>query len=113
MSNILFLRIKAAMETRQHLKTKGMFRGDNEKKRGEFMKSMLRRREEKKTAAGIMELRARNGKPGKRKPHGGPGGERRRICKLDVCHRSLLYTCLLYTSPSPRDRQKSRMPSSA
>ena len=25
----------------------------------------------------------------------------------------LLNTCLLYTSPSPRDRQKSRMPSSA
>ena len=25
----------------------------------------------------------------------------------------LLGTCLLYTSPSPRDRQKSRMPSSA
>ena len=25
----------------------------------------------------------------------------------------LLRTCLLYTSPSPRDRQKSRMPSSA
>ena len=24
-----------------------------------------------------------------------------------------LDTCLLYTSPSPRDRQKSRMPSSA
>ena len=24
-----------------------------------------------------------------------------------------LYVCLLYTSPSPRDRQKSRMPSSA
>ena len=24
-----------------------------------------------------------------------------------------LYGCLLYTSPSPRDRQKSRMPSSA
>ena len=24
-----------------------------------------------------------------------------------------LYACLLYTSPSPRDRQKSRMPSSA
>ena len=23
------------------------------------------------------------------------------------------FTCLLYTSPSPRDRQKSRMPSSA
>ena len=26
---------------------------------------------------------------------------------------SLIYNCLLYTSPSPRDRQKSRMPSSA
>ena len=26
---------------------------------------------------------------------------------------SLLLSCLLYTSPSPRDRQKSRMPSSA
>ena len=25
----------------------------------------------------------------------------------------LKYSCLLYTSPSPRDRQKSRMPSSA
>ena len=25
----------------------------------------------------------------------------------------LYYACLLYTSPSPRDRQKSRMPSSA
>ena len=24
-----------------------------------------------------------------------------------------MYDCLLYTSPSPRDRQKSRMPSSA
>ena len=28
-------------------------------------------------------------------------------------YNCLLYTCLLYTSPSPRDRQKSRMPSSA
>ena len=26
---------------------------------------------------------------------------------------SVMYYCLLYTSPSPRDRQKSRMPSSA
>ena len=25
----------------------------------------------------------------------------------------IFYNCLLYTSPSPRDRQKSRMPSSA
>ena len=27
--------------------------------------------------------------------------------------RNLMHSCLLYTSPSPRDRQKSRMPSSA
>ena len=33
---------------------------------------------------------------------------------LVVFHfHQLGYTCLLYTSPSPRDRQKSRMPSSA
>src|SRR5678809_1626880 len=34
----------------------------------------------------------------------------------DAVHSGLkttfTYTCLLYTSPSPRDRQKSRMPSS-
>ena len=30
-------------------------------------------------------------------------------CVYSVDH----HTCLLYTSPSPRDRQKSRMPSSA
>ena len=28
-------------------------------------------------------------------------------------NKDLLWNCLLYTSPSPRDRQKSRMPSSA
>ena len=28
-------------------------------------------------------------------------------------HHVIARTCLLYTSPSPRDRQKSRMPSSA
>ena len=28
-------------------------------------------------------------------------------------YKTNLYDCLLYTSPSPRDRQKSRMPSSA
>ena len=28
-------------------------------------------------------------------------------------HQGESYACLLYTSPSPRDRQKSRMPSSA
>ena len=30
----------------------------------------------------------------------------------DFCDRRF-YTCLLYTSPSPRDRTRSRMPSSA
>ena len=33
-------------------------------------------------------------------------------CSLSPEKRKLM-TCLLYTSPSPRDRQKSRMPSSA
>ena len=37
-----------------------------------------------------------------------PGVERK-VCKDAL----VLYFCLLYTSPSPRDRQKSRMPSSA
>ena len=32
---------------------------------------------------------------------------------LDRIDESKTSTCLLYTSPSPRDRQKSRMPSSA
>ena len=31
----------------------------------------------------------------------------------DKFDKTILNTCLLYTSPSPRDRQKSRMPSSA
>ena len=31
--------------------------------------------------------------------------------QLEQLHQA--YNCLLYTSPSPRDRQKSRMPSSA
>ena len=37
----------------------------------------------------------------------GPGGE-----KISVFESGAIL-CLLYTSPSPRDRQKSRMPSSA
>ena len=39
-----------------------------------------------------------------------------RLAVLDGCdckEYTLLKDCLLYTSPSPRDRQKSRMPSSA
>ena len=32
---------------------------------------------------------------------------------VDVVKQRHPYDCLLYTSPSPRDRQKSRMPSSA
>ena len=45
------------------------------------------------------------------------GGERRRLSLARALLRDapwlLLDDCLLYTSPSPRDRQKSRMPSSA
>ena len=32
---------------------------------------------------------------------------------FDKDNNRMFYSCLLYTSPSPRDRQKSRMPSSA
>ena len=32
---------------------------------------------------------------------------------LNIAGLGPIYGCLLYTSPSPRDRQKSRMPSSA
>ena len=32
---------------------------------------------------------------------------------LIVCQKESYWTCLLYTSPSPRDRTRSRMPSSA
>ena len=33
---------------------------------------------------------------------------------LDFCNKlAMLNSCLLYTSPSPRDRTRSRMPSSA
>ena len=35
-----------------------------------------------------------------------------RLCRKDNADNWFLI-CLLYTSPSPRDRQKSRMPSSA
>ena len=35
------------------------------------------------------------------------------MCRDDTALMGLYITCLLYTSPSPRDRQKSRMPSSA
>ena len=33
--------------------------------------------------------------------------------EAEVVDSDDIYYCLLYTSPSPRDRQKSRMPSSA
>ena len=41
-------------------------------------------------------------------------GDALEVSKIMGNYRAgLPYTCLLYTSPSPRDRQKSRMPSSA
>ena len=61
-------------------------------------------------------------------PFGGPGGKRKADGVADVVNRLLqnlvikcaksegvrdYYHCLLYTSPSPRDRTRSRMPSSA
>ena len=35
------------------------------------------------------------------------------LAAIELTHSGHNSTCLLYTSPSPRDRQKSRMPSSA
>ena len=35
------------------------------------------------------------------------------LIMLSLFTQSIFNACLLYTSPSPRDRQKSRMPSSA
>ena len=32
---------------------------------------------------------------------------------LPDCNERLMWVCLLYTSPSPRDKRQSRMPSSA
>ena len=34
-------------------------------------------------------------------------------CKCKLCENAKTKSCLLYTSPSPRDRSVSRMPSSA
>ena len=43
-------------------------------------------------------------------PYKGAAGA---VTDLMAGHIQVISTCLLYTSPSPRDRQKSRMPSSA
>ena len=40
-------------------------------------------------------------------------GEKGKAAGVDVDLGNQCKLCLLYTSPSPRDRQKSRMPSSA
>ena len=39
--------------------------------------------------------------------------EDRELTQEELDRLALIAPCLLYTSPSPRDRQKSRMPSSA
>ena len=41
------------------------------------------------------------------------GARLKAIQSQKILEKIALNTCLLYTSPSPRDRQKSRMPSSA
>ena len=44
---------------------------------------------------------------------GGGNGILRILEEMQVPLNRIHHLCLLYTSPSPRDRQKSRMPSSA
>ena len=39
--------------------------------------------------------------------------QRNKVMEEIMAYRDEMKSCLLYTSPSPRDRQKSRMPSSA
>ena len=58
---------------------------------------------------GVDKIRVTGGEPLVRK---GVIGLLRNLGRLEGL-RELAITCLLYTSPSPRDRQKSRMPSSA
>ena len=43
----------------------------------------------------------------------GPNGAGKSTILHSIYGFTNIFTCLLYTSPSPRDRQKSRMPSSA
>ena len=43
----------------------------------------------------------------------GVGEIKEQIIEKDQANKSLTYSCLLYTSPSPRDSMTSRMPSSA
>ena len=49
----------------------------------------------------------------KARVHKENGIEKRGQGKMTWYAGGMLNACLLYTSPSPRDRQKSRMPSSA
>ena len=41
------------------------------------------------------------------------GADKTGVALSQAAFQAIVTTCLLYTSPSPRDRQKSRMPSSA
>ena len=45
--------------------------------------------------------------------HSGTDLEHKKGGKVSFTPNTITYTCLLYTSPSPRDRTRSRMPSSA
>ena len=45
--------------------------------------------------------------------HGGQWGKRFKLMRERCEAMKVIWTCLLYTSPSPRDRTRSRMPSSA
>ena len=47
------------------------------------------------------------------RPHVEKGKKASREIDVTYTNTKVLNICLLYTSPSPRDRQRSRMPSSA
>ena len=50
---------------------------------------------------------------GKRTPFGRYGGSLSSVRPDDLLGSVIKTICLLYTSPSPRDKRQSRMPSSA
>ena len=67
---------------------------------------------ERSEEEGILK-RARNEKIPGRRARGRPKLRWSDVVERDMEKRGLTYTCLLYTSPSPRDLSTSRMPSSA
>ena len=66
---------------------------------------------EKKKPLNVLWLVAEDLSPNYLNAYGNPRAPTPNLDRL--AREGVVYTCLLYTSPSPRDRTRSRMPSSA